>query len=393
MSALEAQTSPIDIKNLHYSLAQKYYDKHTLYTDAGAIPKDKIERIFGDAVNRCAQNLKLQGIKIDPTHKVNLVTNKDNQSLGYAYIWVNDEKLYNICNGLNPDGSARIKTIPDPNWRPRVASPSTVPSTSQRSATPNSYVIPSGTDWAALNEDEEEEPTEAPLIDVKEAPLIQYDEYTYSSQELVESSRIIKYSLNKKAGLLFNENIAFEETKSANDKWESYTSMQNLYKNQGYTDVQIFTTVITILDDPENEGMTFLDFADRFGEEIDDAKEDFPVPAKFKIDVSGSYVTDVAEDEVRYELFAKIVGKCKVPTQVELRNRFLDFMSDKKTRFPEVRIDVPPNGGYGGSIRVTFDKRTRDAQFALYFTRKVEFPANRCLLLFNIAKAQKTNRR
>ena len=78
---------PIDIKNLHYSLAQKYYDKHTLYTDAGAIPKDKIERIFGDAVNRCVQNLKLQGIKIDPTHKVNLMTNKDNQSLGYAYIW------------------------------------------------------------------------------------------------------------------------------------------------------------------------------------------------------------------------------------------------------------------------------------------------------------------
>ena len=86
-------TADLDIKNLHYSVARKYYDKHTLYVDTGAIPKNELIKIIDNAVNQTVKNLKRQNIIINPEHRFNLVTNKENQSLGYGYLWL----LTNDC--------------------------------------------------------------------------------------------------------------------------------------------------------------------------------------------------------------------------------------------------------------------------------------------------------
>ena len=43
--------------------------------------------------------------------KVNTVKNKNEEKLGYSYIWVNNEEVYNAIIGKNYDGSERIEKI------------------------------------------------------------------------------------------------------------------------------------------------------------------------------------------------------------------------------------------------------------------------------------------
>ena len=93
--------------------------------------------------------------------------------------------------------------------------------------------------------------------------------------------------------------------------------------------------------------------------------------------MSGSYVLGTQEDEKKNELFAPIKSKT-IPTKEEIRARFIDFLSNKNSKYPIVQINQPPSK-IGGSIKVIFDEKSRDAQFALYFTRKVEFSNPKCL--------------
>lgn len=41
--------------------------------------------------------------------KINVVKNKNNFKLGYSYLWIDNEKIFNALIGLNYDGSKRIK--------------------------------------------------------------------------------------------------------------------------------------------------------------------------------------------------------------------------------------------------------------------------------------------
>lgn len=43
--------------------------------------------------------------------KVNTVKNKNEEKLGYSYIWINNEEIYNAIIGRNYDGSERIEKI------------------------------------------------------------------------------------------------------------------------------------------------------------------------------------------------------------------------------------------------------------------------------------------
>ena len=48
---------------------------------------------------------------------INVVENRDEKKLGYSYVWVDKDKIYNIFCGLNLDGSVRIRRYEDPNWQ------------------------------------------------------------------------------------------------------------------------------------------------------------------------------------------------------------------------------------------------------------------------------------
>jgi hypothetical protein len=58
--------------------------------------------------------------------EVNVVYQKNGQPYGHAYIWTNSPVFYNICAGLNPDGSQRLISAPDPEWVASMGLPTTV---------------------------------------------------------------------------------------------------------------------------------------------------------------------------------------------------------------------------------------------------------------------------
>lgn len=368
----------LDVKNLHYSLATKFYDKHTLYIDSGAIPKDKLEKIINDAINETVKFLKKEyKLNINPEHKLNLVTNKDNQSLGYAYLWVADEKLYNICSGLNPDSSERIEQIPDPNWKPIIKDVTTA---MENLKSPSS-LISSNIDWAEIEDDIDEFEQKAPLINVQLESLIQFQSYKYNTTELVDAERIIKYSISKKSFGLFSENIAFDEKQNDDDKWKLYENLLTGYKKNNYTENEFYTAVIAVLSNTDNHGIQVEEFTNMLFDIVDEIIVNVKAPAEYTIELSGAYVLNVAEDEKRNELFALI--KCRnIPTSDQIRSKFTEFMINK-SKYPIVMINEQKT-----NVRVIFDDKTRDAQFVLYMTRKVEFTTPRCLFLFNVAKAQ-----
>lgn len=370
----------LDVKNLHYSLATKFFDKHTLYIDTGAIPKDKLEIIINNSINDIVKFLKKEyKLNINPEHKLNLVTNKDNQSLGYAYLWVADEKLYNICCGLNPDGSERIEQIPDPDWKPTIR---TLTKAMENLKSPSSSLIPSNIDWSEIEDDEDENDQKAPMINAQLESLIQFQSYKYNSSELIDAERIIKYSISKKAFGLFSENIAFDEKQNADDKWKLYENLLTGYKKNSYTENEFYTAVIAVLSNTDNHGIQVEEFVNILFDIIDEIVVNVEAPEEYTIELSGAYVLNVAEDEKRNELFALI--KCRnIPTTDQIRAKFTEFMTNKNSKYPIVMINPQKT-----NVKVIFDDKTRDAQFVLYMTRKVEFTTPRCLFLFNVAKAQ-----
>lgn len=89
----------------------KIYDKNYLYLLSGFLNEDQITKGIEETVKLYDKNLKF---KI----RMTVVENKNYQKLGFSYAWVDNHIVYNILNGLNPDGSKRIEYKDDPDWEP-----------------------------------------------------------------------------------------------------------------------------------------------------------------------------------------------------------------------------------------------------------------------------------
>jgi hypothetical protein len=369
----------LDIRNLHLSAATKFYDKHTLYMDIGAIPKASLELIVDKAIRNVIKEMKNNGITINPDFKLNVVSNKQNESLGYAYLWVTDEKLYNICNGLNPSGTDRTETVPDPNWVAKT--PSTI---NRDAASPVSFVT-SGSSWADEDDDEEEVQE---TITIELPSLIKFDTYNYTSSDQKELERIYKYSMNKKSFKLFENNIRFDEKTDSQAKWDKYDKFKNNSFKDGIKELEFYACVIVTLDNPQNDGVEESKFYDLFDSILNDMPSEYELPKQCDITISGSYVNPVDESEDKNILSAKFYGYFDVAAD-QIRKQFEPYVSHKG-KFPMVNIIKNPQGK-GGFVNVTFDDKTRDAQFSLYLTHKMYFASCNCLLLFNLAKKQNKN--
>jgi hypothetical protein len=80
-----------------------YFDKHTLNIGInGFISKEAIER----AIEKCVKEAsKILGCELSSECTVNVIKDK------CAFVFVNDERVYYILIGFNPDGSERVKEI------------------------------------------------------------------------------------------------------------------------------------------------------------------------------------------------------------------------------------------------------------------------------------------
>lgn len=382
--------SSLDMRNLRVNQAQKFYNKHILYIDVGAIPKDALDLIIDKAIRNCVKELKAKKINIDNDYKFNLVCNKDNQSLGYAYLWVKDEKLYNICDGLNYDATELIKVIPDPHWKAKSPSTVSISSTNTNLSTPMSKVaISPGTNWAELDEDEEEGEAQ-PMITVGLPALITFDEYKYTPADIANLERIHKYNMNKKAFDLFQNRIAWPQGTNPDDQWKKYENLKINTVRDSYSDIEFYKAVIVALDNPDNDGTSEENFYNLFADTLEEVESRHELPTSHHIDISGAYVNNVDESEQKNVLTAKIMTN-NIPNPDEIRKQFEIYATIQKNKFPTVSIIR--TGNKGGFVNVTFDDKTRDAQFALYMTRKIYFATQNCLLLFNIAKKPTNQRR
>lgn len=88
------------------------YDFHTLHVDTGSATKEQIEEAFLKARDEASSVL---GRKIDTLYTINVVSGKGGIQ-GYTYIWVKNREMYNILVGNNPDGSRRVREVPNPNY-------------------------------------------------------------------------------------------------------------------------------------------------------------------------------------------------------------------------------------------------------------------------------------
>jgi len=100
---------------------------------------------------------------------LNLVTNKEGKSFGYAYAYIDDKELFNIIVGKNLDGSERVELIDDPDWEP--------PSDDETEA-----LEAAGDDWGELCEVEKS--YECPKIIQKLDPLITLPGIKYTESQL-----------------------------------------------------------------------------------------------------------------------------------------------------------------------------------------------------------------
>ncbi len=87
-------------------MTERYTNEHTFYVINKTAPSDKLSKWIRNRIVKISRKIQLD---IDPELYFNQVTNKENASLGFGYLWVVDPRAYNIINGRNPDGSERVE--------------------------------------------------------------------------------------------------------------------------------------------------------------------------------------------------------------------------------------------------------------------------------------------
>ena len=143
----------------------KLYEKNYLYLFTGLLDSDQV----GEALNKTISNLP---DKYNYNMIVNIVENKNYQRQGYAFVWIDNEKLYNILIGVNADGSKRTKYIDDPNWVPPEITKLEINETKEISES-----------WGDLVDDDSD--TEPPQIEISLESLYKFPfvKYTESQKE------------------------------------------------------------------------------------------------------------------------------------------------------------------------------------------------------------------
>jgi hypothetical protein len=376
---------------------QKYYNNHTLYVDSGAIPESALLNMIQNGIREIVGNARKEfKLTVNPRFKINFKKTKTGTIMGYAYIWVEDPVLYNLLQNLNPDGSKRIETIPDPDWKEPEPKQDTPVKTEPI------FTFKPGMKWsdyAEFDEDEDEELQKIQPMITRELPnLVNWPEFQYTESEKDIALNINKYALYTEAYKLFKENIFIRDNAIESDY---KTEFEKLCKsmNRAITDNDVIeenTELITYhtiiytfnslnvnymfelsqLIDGIYENLNFI-----YGNyDIDDDKPNFHI-----IKVFGAYATNPEEHELKYSLSAKIFSG-ELPDPKVLETIFKDDSS--YPGFPKASVDYKNRIAY-----ITFNNKSRDAQFALYMNKIVNYKSpktrNITTIVFNLARDYK----
>jgi len=371
----------------------KYVDQHTLYVDCGAISKKNLDRILGDAILPLKAEMKKLNITLDTFHELKLVINKDGVSLGKAYLWVRDPQLYNILNGFNADGSPRTETYPDPDW---------IEPASPLDSNINDFTIPKGVNWGELVDEEEE--MQRPMKTVKLPPLLRFNEYEYSAEESKLAKDIIDSEWKKETLLLFYNKVTFDKK-----DWylaeQEYNKLIKYFEDDGVPATATAKAIDHILKRlNDDEGIDISSLAEDVTN-IVDPDDDTPLLASQVITISGAWVTNVDDNQLKDVLTAKVypaildpekdkaiivkLGKLAVknkqgkyevkiiPEEKVMVDKFLPYTTTKEAKEKNGKVQKYPIYSFNAKSNVLsmnfFDRKGRDAQFALLMNRKINY--------------------
>lgn len=182
-----------------------YYDQHTLNATTGNLSKEEVVNAFNSAL---VEAKKRYGIGC--FMKVNFVTyyNKETQKReprGVCYIFFTNSQVYHMLLGRNPDGSERVKFIPDPTWVAPVKEEKKDPVGDKPYSSWDDFGKTLEGRWADIMDDVE---ITAPMIRVQEPPLLSRISFANAQGELenikyqasfvtVDPEYAEKYDINK----------------------------------------------------------------------------------------------------------------------------------------------------------------------------------------------------
>ncbi len=139
----------------------KTFDEHTICIKVPAV-------VTSEQVKTAIAKAFTQALELDKDYKttfhINMVKKKGVQT-GRGFVWIQNPKVYHMILGRNPDGSERVTQVNDPNWQQ-----------------PTEKKVVTSTRWADMDDDEEE----APLIDLKQEPLITVPKIMMSDEQFKE---------------------------------------------------------------------------------------------------------------------------------------------------------------------------------------------------------------
>lgn len=186
---------------------QDILDVHTIFLGCPGATEQQIREVFGAALAQYRSHTPLECY-----FRVNLVKNGAGQSYGMAFVFVTNPAVYYMLFGRNPDGTARVRYIDDPNWISPKSSP--IPGSSVRARSPSPMISNSWADW--IDELDEPEPTASgpPQIKIELEPLMVLPSYTPSKEVSTEVPTEVPKEVPNDLELLAFESFA-EETSAA----------------------------------------------------------------------------------------------------------------------------------------------------------------------------------
>lgn len=149
-------------------MASQIYDNHTLYIVTNGATAEQITNSIDNAISSYEEE---NNVDLECRFRVNLIEDRDGNSCGVAFVFLTNPAVYHMVLGYNPDGSARIEYIDDPQY-----DPSSIKTTESHKNSKS---------WID-DEDVCTKQTEIPKIPVKLPQLINISEFELTDEQFNE---------------------------------------------------------------------------------------------------------------------------------------------------------------------------------------------------------------
>jgi hypothetical protein len=331
----------------HGSDEVRYYNNHIIHVNCGVAYPEQLSSDIRRAVKAASETV---GRSIETSFKINIIIDRSGRRYGYGYIWFTNPEVYYMLLGKKPDGSENVQYREDPNWVPPPDAPASRSPEEEMTAF---Y----GRSWVDIME--EEERYTRPLLKIQLPPLMTLTEYQLDAQQkeiwrpYFEGEILFDYKND------FTKEL-HQELMAALPKIPLLTLLEMKAVS---SDLQQKIRTI-MLAKAQAHGYTF------------DGTSVVP-PDREKFKVAAAHVEESEPDVSHHILCGRYIPNWI--TEKSLKAIFTPYATDSVTQTRrkvngEVITDTYPFVTINNKriAFITFDSRTRDAQFALLMTRKLE---------------------